>query len=192
MAKAPSDWLTLDRIKDELRIDRAIGDQDDILNAHLEDAVAFLTDDMDLPLLDRTGFLDAAPCIPILLADRRGEHPLGIPYLQRVDRVDVRTADDGPFDTALALGPNPMLQPVRMGRSPMYQYWPGAELPATAKELRVHYTQGMDAAGDPTVWQVRAALVLIIRDLWDGLSVAERTPAWERMIRTKVHGSVLT
>ena len=191
MAKAPSDWLTLDRIKDELRIDRAIGDHDETLNGHLEDAVAFLTDDMDLPVLDRTGFLDAAPYIPILLADRRGEHPLGIPYLQQVDRVDVRTADDGPFDTALVLGPNPILQPVRLGRSPMYQYWPDAVLPSATKEVRVHYTQGMDAY-DPTQWQVRSALILLIRDLWDGLSVAERTPAWERMIRTKVHGGVLT
>ena len=99
-----------------------------------------------------------------------------------------RLSPDLPFDTPVVPGVNAVLEPVSASRTTPYRYWPDVVLPSGADRLRVTVKQSMDADAVEH-GQVRSALILMVRDLWDGLSLAERRPAWERMIEQKVLGS---
>ena len=188
MAARATHWLDLCRAKDELRIPQEVGEYDTQIRKHIEDAVAFLERRLDLPLLDRSLFLDTPPCIPLVLA-RLGEGVApGIQHLKTVDAMHVRMAHDQPYSVAVAPGPNPVLEAASPRRSTTWRYWPDVDLPSGAQSVRVTVTVGMDAF-DPQNEQIRSAVILLVRDLFEGLPVAERRPAWERMIEQTVLGS---
>lgn len=189
MAREAGDWLTRQRMKAELRLPDQVGaETDKAIDGHITEALGFLIEYTDLPIIDRSRFVEAYPAVPILIADRRDEHVLGIPYLKTVDAITARLSPDRPFDVDVPLGAAPVLEAASSARSPTYRFWPDTALPAGADRIRVSLTVGMDEEAVEH-GAVRSALILIVRDLWDGLSLAERRPAWERMIEQKVLGS---
>ena len=189
MAAEARDWLTRSRMKDELRLPAEVGvGIDKAIDGHIAEALAFLAEYTELPLLDGQRFVEAYPLIPIVLADWRDEHPVGIPYLKEVNGIAARLAPDLPFAVDVPIGAAPVLEAAVSSRTTTYRFWPDVALPAGADRLRVTLTVGMDEAA-PEHGAVRSALILMVRDLWDGLSLAERRPSWERMIEQKVLGS---
>lgn len=174
-----SDWLDLDRAKDELQVSKAIGDYDLELIASIEGAVSAIETALDFPLVDRpiiwAGLPVPAPGAPLVLPPT--------PHLQSITKVEWRTDADSPYAPAntLALGASPVLENATGARGGLWRYWPDADWPVGAQSLRVTGMQGADAY-DPALAVIRTAIILRLREAWEGVAVLEKKAAWERLI----------
>ena len=176
MAKSANLWLSLDRVKRELRIPVEIGDQDLLLLDLIEDAVSFLAERTELPLIDRTIEIPGiAPAVPLVVPHTA--------YLVSVDAMHYRTAADGPYATALAAGPSAVLERETPAVMPRWRYWPDVVIPSEAQAMRLTVTSGM-VAHEQRHRKIRSVLILLVREAFEGQGVSERLPAWERMVRT--------
>ena len=181
MAAKATDWLSLSRMKAELRIPEAVGDHDLTLRELIQDAVGFCQSFTSLPLLDGQRF--HAPVAP---AD-----PVRIPptlFLKSVDKLETRASANAPWADlgvakvkAAGAAPN-VLDKLWDSRVSPWRYWPDKALPDGTVALKVTVTSGMDPWAVDNQ-QVRQALVLMVRDAWEGVPVADRTPAWERVLQ---------
>lgn len=176
MAAAATDWLDLSRAKRELRINEAIGDHDLTLLAHIEDAVAFLSERAELPLLDSTREIPGiAPRVPLRIP--------ATAYLLSVDALHYRTARNLPYASRLMPGDAPVLERCTPARMTEWRFWPDVVLPDEAHTIRLTIKVGMDP-DDPAHRHIRWAVVLLVREAWDGQTIAEKMPAWERIVRS--------
>ena len=185
MARRARDWVDLARAKRELRIHADVGDFDDQLIDLIDDSVAAIEDYLDMPLIDRTVTLSG-----ILVP--RGRAPAVLPPtpgLRSVDAVKWRASTDDPYAQDLALGASPVLEAEEDRRGTRWRYWPDAAWPAGACDMRFEVTAGLDAFEERHA-HIRTAIVLRLRDLYDGVSVADRRAAWQRVREGTVYNPV--
>lgn len=172
-----SDWLDLDRAKQELQVSQDIGDYDLELIASIEGAVSAIETALDFPLVDRivtwTGLAVPTAGAPLVLPPT--------PYLQSITGIDWRADADSPYSNTLVLGASPTLENASGTRGGLWRYWPDADWPVGAQALRVTGMQGADAY-DPALAVIRTAIILRLREAWEGVAVLEKTTAWERLI----------
>ena len=176
MAAQAHHWLSPSRAKDEIRIPQESGDLDLMLLSQIQEAVSFLEERTELPLLDRT--FD----VPGIVA----KIPLVIPriaYLKAVTALHYRTSGVTPYSEILMPGQSPVLERETPDRMSRWRYWPDVELPSGATRFRVTVEVGMDADA-PENASVKKALILLVREAFEGGGVAEKMPAWERIIRS--------
>ena len=163
MAGAPTDILSLDVLKRELRLDPSDTSEDEVLTAQLQDAVSWVGSWLWAPLVDRTVLewcnrpSDAASPIAV---PRRHVKSASIRYWSAAG--DLREQPDGAI-AAAALG--------RLAWDPQGEtdIWPPAGgWPAVLRgsELEVSVVQGLDIT--PETMGLRQAVVLYARARYDG------------------------
>ena len=176
MAAQATDWLSLARMKTELRLGASADREMDLkILGDIEEAVSFLETRTELPLLDRT----------IEVPGVAAKVPLRIPrlaYLKSVDALHWREGANTPYANALAPGQAAVLERSTPDRMTGWRYWPDVAIPDRATMFRVTVTVGMDA-GAPAHREVRKTLILMAREAFEGHAMAERTTAWERLAR---------
>ena len=172
MANEAQDWVDLHRIKSELRIPVDNGDLDTVLIEHIGEAVSFAETQLDIALIDKTSFVYAYPMIPIHI----NEPNTG---LKDITNIMAKTAEDTPYNVPMMIGENSVLEKLTPYRSSSYLFYPDSDIPDNAISLKVSYTHGIDPDGNE---HIKSALILMVRESFDGVAVADKRPAWDRIL----------
>ena len=190
MATTALEVLPRDTCKAKLRIPDSDTSQDALLDGHIGTAVAWLSQEIDLPLLDQTGRLYAlpgAPTRPLPLAARAIRRIEAIRYWP-AGGAGLRSAPAGEIDRS-TLGRTyvpaaPGRVPPGAGVYPPAPGWPAVE-PGTQFEIEV--TRGFELTDDDE--HLRDAVALVVRLLHDGFSEIRPTQAfWALVAPYRYHG----
>ena len=166
MATEPTTWVSLERIKQELRLSLAVTDQDVMLVGHIDAAIAVIEREIGIPLLEKTE--------KRLTVGKGGNVPLSIGFVSflravpRIDYWDQAGSNEQPdgsmtqaFDTRAESGANPESWRKRYLVLPPSTGFPSSR----TGEYRVTIQSGMEPSEFPNIVQI---LIAIVREYYTG------------------------
>ena len=171
--------LPLERARFELRVPDDDTSQDVLLSGLIASAISSLTEDMNVPLLDRNVE------IIVHLSGRSGIQVYD-PYLKSITSISYQPTSE---NSVYGLFPEKVI-PNRCAITPGerkgafvvkprgYQSWPDAAY----NRFRIEGIAGL-ADDDPALAAYRSATVLLFRSLYDGVPILREDSAYERIIR---------
>ena len=184
MAAKSSDWLDEQRLARELRIHPGHEDYT-LLPAYIEQAIAHVSRWTSLPLVDTYPVYYDVPFgpsdAPIIFRDTVA--PVGVESVT-VWETDQPDSVAGKTITTVVDGkvvPDTGLVDIRGGGTIKdVIIWPRASGWPEARRIDIKMRIGAAPADYPSI---PAALILVCRDLYEGVSVAEKKPAYERILQ---------
>ena len=173
------DVVSLDLIKDELRIPDGVTTQDNLLQTQIEAAVSFVSHGLRGPLVDQDEKYYLQPPAmdsPLIFASPELKSISGIKYWS--PSGSLRLDPDG----AIAPGDLGRLHKERFDRQTHSVYGPVAGWPETLHDSLIELTvvRGMDIT--PETAALRSAVILGIRQLYDGYREIRPTEAFMRIV----------
>ena len=180
MAATALDIVTLDSIKEELRIPAGTDSQDTLLESQIQAAVSYVSAVLRGPLVDQNEKYYLAPI--------RGEGPLifASPMLKSLTEFKFWTPTG-----ALRLDPDGTIPRADLGRLHKERYdWqthevfpPGSGWPDTLPDslIELAVVRGMDIT--PETVALRSAAILCVRQLYDGYRQIRPTEAFLAIVR---------
>ena len=181
MAASATDIISVARIKDELRIPAGTDSQDTLLESQIEAAVSYVSHPLRGPLVDRSETYYLPPI--------RGEGPLifASPLMKSLTEIKYWTPTG-----ALRLDPDGTIARSDLGRLHVERYdWQTHEVfppvggwPETLADSLIELTvvRGMDIT--PETVALRSAVILCVRQLYDGYRQIRPTEAFLQIVKT--------
>ncbi len=193
MAKMATDLVSIDRLKQELRLGGATAESraafqehDALLAAQIDAAVSFVAREIDAPLVETTQTLYVQPAT--------GQHPLvfDVRALKRVSRFQywslsgaLRQAPDGSIRVQ-DLG-RLVLAGFRGGSHGLYPPATGWPAVRAGSLFRLEVARGLEMTEQTMA--LRQAIVLCVRQLYDGYGEIRPTAAFYALIQPwRVYG----
>lgn len=166
MATEPTTWVSLPRIKQEIRLSQEATDQDDMLVNHIDAAIRFIEMKVGIPLFDKTEIRT--------VQGMAGDFPMDIgfvSFLQGVPRIDywdqatLNQAPDGKVEQTFETQAMPGTDPNSWVKC--WQLLPPTNgFPESATgEYRVTIQSGMNPSDFPNV---QAILIAMVRESYTG------------------------
>ena len=175
MSATALEIISLERMKEELRIDQTESSQDDMITAHIKSAVSFVSKEIGLPLVDVSEIFYAIPDGP--------QSPIGIPTAKRAavkELEQIRYYDqDGDFSAE----PNQTVSGSflffqTMLLNPPSTGWPEIK-PRSSFEIKIK--RGVNITDSNKALEV--ACVLVARALYDQDVTYRPTSSFYQLIR---------
>ena len=180
MAASATDVISVARIKDELRIPAGTDSQDDLIQNQIEAAVSFVSSVLRAPMVDR----DERYFLPPVTGD--GALIFASPMLKSITEIKYWTSGG-----SLRLDPDGTIQAADLGRLHFGRYdWqthsqfpPAVGWPQTLADslLEIKVVRGMDIT--PGTAALRSAVVLCVRQLYDGYRQIRPTEAFLQIVK---------
>ena len=170
--------LSLARARFELRIPGSDVSQNDLLSGQIASAIASLTKDVNIPLLDQNA------AVTIRLTGSFSSQFYD-PYLKSITAIkyqpsSVDTPSYGSFPDTIDAGDYTVVDGERKGALVIVPIgvWPAAAF----NRFRVEAVLGL-ADDDPALAAYRSAAILLFRSLYDGVAILREDSAYERIAR---------
>ena len=178
MAETAEDVLDLASLKNDLRIDTAETDHDNLLRSHRASAISFVDRYIRTPLIDSTETRrvirqTAGEREPICLEIRGFREVESVTYW--TSAASIREAPDGEIESDDLGWVDEVDRPI-IRIHPGSDGWPSS---ADRSDYRVTVKRGWDPVPDA----LAAVVVLLVRQLYDGYREMRATEAFFTMIR---------
>ena len=172
----PQEFLPLTRVKQELRLDPADTDQDELLRGHIASAASFVGHQIGSPILDETvtRYVTLAGQQAVCFRE---------PFWRSTDRISYAGgAVDLAAITQRREGVSSIIWPPEGG-------WPPLD-PNGADAFRFDFTIGLDMARSEAAG-LRQAAILCVRQLYDGVAQIRAEDAVYALLRPYMAAVVL-